>query len=407
VALAGNVISQHYFDGFVGLRWGYCPDCTAPVKIMPLGDSITRGSPDAPIYPNTVVGFRQKLFLDLGTAGYNVDFVGSLTDGDAIVDYPFDTAHEGHGGWRANGGTYGGIAPNVEGFLSAQTQPQPYNPVDVVLLHIGTNDISNGTQNPEDISLILDNIDHYSPDVSVVLARIINRKPETLATTQFNDAVENIAKTRIANGDKIIVVDQEHALDYATDMVDTLHPNQNGYDKMADVCLNALDDFLPACTQAAPVITSTAITSAYVGWPYIYNVDAEGNPAPGFSLLDTPPSGMTINPSSGVIQWTPVALGDYAVTVQSANGVGTPDTQLFTISVFTPPPCPSNIAHYWKLDETTAGSYVDFYGANSATCTDCPSVADGVVDGAQQFDSTSKVNVKDDNTFDWMATVFP
>jgi lysophospholipase L1-like esterase len=395
-ALSENEISQHHLDGSVGLGWGYCPDCAVSARIMPLGDSITRGSSPALPDPNTTVGYRQKLNLELGLAGYNVDFAGSLTDGDAAVT-SFDTAHEGHGGWEAKGGTEGGIAPNVNGFLVA-------NPADVVLLHIGTNDISNGSQNVQDITEILNNIDLLSQDITVVLARIINRTDvpaKILSTTQFNDGVAAMARTRIDNGDKITIVDQENALNYETDMADDLHPNQNGYDKMADVWLNALDDFLPACTQAAPLISSLPVTIAYVGWPYVYNVDATGNPASGFSLLDIPPSGMTINPGSGVIRWTPVALGDYDVVVQAANGVGTPDTQPFTISVLTPPPCPSNIAHYWKLDESAAGSYADFYGANSSICMDCPSAVAGIVDGAQRFDASSKVNVKDDNTFDW------
>ena len=43
-ALTENEIMQHYFDGSVGLEWGYCPDCGFAAGIMPLGDSITRGS---------------------------------------------------------------------------------------------------------------------------------------------------------------------------------------------------------------------------------------------------------------------------------------------------------------------------------------------------------------------------
>ena len=368
------------------------------VSIMPLGDSITLGSSETVTNNDLMVGYRQKLNLDLKDAGFNIDFVGSQQSGASALP-AFDIDHEGHGGWEAKGGTGGDIATNVNGFLVA-------NPADVVLLHIGTNDISGSNEKVQDITEILNNIDLFSQDITVVLARIINRTDvpaKTLATTQFNEEVAAMARTRIANGDKIIVVDQENALNYGTDMADDLHPNQTGYDKMADVWLNALDDFLPACTQVAPLISSPAVTKAYVGWPYVYNVDATGNPAPVFSLLATPPSGMTINPGSGIIQWTPVALGNYEVEVQADNGVGDPDTQPFTISVLTPPPCPSNIAHYWKLDETTAGSYADFYGANSATCTDCPAAAAGVVDGAQRFDATSRVNVKDDNTFDWQT----
>ncbi len=395
--LADKEIRQHYTDGSVGLAWGYCPDCAKSVRIMPLGDSITLGW--SPIIPSSsyMVGYRQKLNLDLKAAGYNVDFVGSLQAG-ALAIPAFDIDHEGHGGWQANGGTGGGIAPNVQGFLLA-------NPADVVLLHIGTNDISSGTQDPADIGLILDNIDLYSLNTTVVLARIINRTDypaKELATTQFNDAVENLAKARIANGDKIIIVDQEDALDYATDMADTLHPNPTGYEKMSDVWLNALSSFLPVCQTVAPNISSSPVTTAYVGWQYSYNVDATGNPAPLFSLTQAP-QGMTINSDTGIIQWVPSAPGNYNVTVAADNGVGTDSTQSFSISVAAPPLCPANMSHYWKLDETTAGSYADFYGSNNATCTDCPVATAGIVNVAQDFDAISRTNARNDNTFDWKS----
>ena len=63
-------------------------------------------------------------------------------------------------------------------------------------------------------------------------------------TTAYNDAVETMAQTRIAGGDNIIFVDMENALDYPGDMVDQYHPNTGGYEKMATVWYDALDDIL-------------------------------------------------------------------------------------------------------------------------------------------------------------------
>ena len=393
-ALTENEIREHYFDGSVRLSKGYCPDCVNPVRIMPLGDSITWGNSDSMTDNDYIVGYRQKLYLDLTSLGHYINFVGSLQSG-ALALPAFDLDHEGHPGWKTEGGT-DDLVTNAFAFLEV-------NPADLVLLHIGTNDISGGDQDPAEVSRLLDQIYRFNPNMPVVLARIINRTDnpaKTAATTQFNIDVAAMAQTRIQSGDKITIVDMENALIYPDDMDGALHPNQTGYDKMAGLWLNALNNFLPACTQVAPLIYSPAVINAYVGWPYVYNVEATGNPSPGFSILNTPPSGMTINPGSGIIQWTPAAVGNYPVTVQAHNSIGT-DTQPFTISVATPPPCPSNISHYWKLDETTAGSYADFYGANSAACTDCPSATGGVVGGAQQFDAANRVNVKDDDTFDW------
>ncbi len=48
-----------------------------PVRIMPLGDSITKGT-DGSVED---VGYRRPLYLSLTGAEYNVEFVGSQSDG--------------------------------------------------------------------------------------------------------------------------------------------------------------------------------------------------------------------------------------------------------------------------------------------------------------------------------------
>ena len=244
-------IQQHYYDGIVGLEKGYC-GCTGNIEIMPLGDSITAGYISG-LTQDYRTGYRQKLYLDLINSGYSVDFVGSLQDG-SLAAPSFDIDHEGHAGWHAKGGTGGGIAPNIYSWLVA-------NPSDVVLLHIGTNDISNGDQNATEIAEILDEIDRYEADynkkITVVLARIISRTDGVDAngdglddtTFNFNNAVEQMVNARISNGDKIIIVDQEGALDYLNDMSDFIHPNQTGYDKMSVVWYNALIKFMPFCSS--------------------------------------------------------------------------------------------------------------------------------------------------------------
>ena len=89
--------------------------------------------------------------------------------------------------------------------------------------------------------------------------------------------------------------------------------------------------FLITIRGRPPVITSTPDTTAFVGVPYTYDVDATGIPVPTFTLI-TFPTGMTIDPNTGLIQWTPAAVGDANVCVEAANSAGA-DTQCFTISV--------------------------------------------------------------------------
>jgi hypothetical protein len=82
---------------------------------------------------------------------------------------------------------------------------------------------------------------------------------------------------------------------------------------------------------AAPAITSAPVTSGMLGQLYIYDVDASGIPAPTYSLTVFP-AGMTINPATGLIEWTPAIGGSYDVRVEAANQAGT-DFQEFTIQV--------------------------------------------------------------------------
>jgi len=96
-------------------------------------------------------------------------------------------------------------------------------------------------------------------------------------------------------------------------------------------------------TNAAPVITSTAILAGTQGLAYSYDVDATdaNGDTLTYSLVDTlvaglpvpVPFGMTIDPATGVISWTPTAqVGPNPVTVQVSDGslVG---TQPFIVTV--------------------------------------------------------------------------
>ena len=86
-----------------------------------------------------------------------------------------------------------------------------------------------------------------------------------------------------------------------------------------------------------PTFTSTAVTTASEGQPYVYDVNAT-DPDAGDTLtytLATAPSGMTIDPSNGVIAWTPGAahVPSVNVTVHVGDGHGGSATQSFAIAV--------------------------------------------------------------------------
>ena len=98
------------------------------IYIMPLGDSITVGSHSGVAQREFQVAYCKALWDKLVAAGYYVDFVGSQIAGDSVPK--FDPQHETYSGMRADE-----IAVNVFNWLSN-------SPADIVLLHIGTNDIT-------------------------------------------------------------------------------------------------------------------------------------------------------------------------------------------------------------------------------------------------------------------------
>jgi lysophospholipase L1-like esterase len=253
---------------------------------MPLGDSITKGIYDGSTPPTAeTVGYRQKLYLDLTDASYDVDFVGGLEAGWEATP-PFDDDHEGHPGY-----TDDEVADEVNQWLQA-------NPPDIILLHIGTNYLKD--PDPSDVEEILEEIDTFSTEITVVLARIINRKNHHQITTDFNENIQAMADARIAVGDKIVVVDQESALDYPEDMYDLLHPNQTGYNKMADVWYEALVPLIESeCLGAGPTPTAEPTTVPPTA-------TAESTPTlPGATVTpgETPPA--TATPASTTVPLDP------------------------------------------------------------------------------------------------------
>ena len=92
-----------------------------------------------------------------------------------------------------------------------------------------------------------------------------------------------------------------------------------------------------AAGNQAPTITSIPVTTATEGQLYTYDVEAN-DPDAGDTLtfsLDLAPAGMTIDPASGLIQWTPVAgqIGINAVTARVTDQGGLFATQSYNVDV--------------------------------------------------------------------------
>jgi hypothetical protein len=150
-----------------------------------------------------------------------------------------------------------------------------------------------------------------------------------------------------------------------------------------------------------PEIVSSPKTKALSGVKYLCDVDAIGAPAPIYAL-SSGPAGMQIDEETGLIEWIPIASGDFEVTVVASNGVAPDDAQSFTVTV-SEPVCSGSMISYWNLD-TGISPYEDIYGTNDATCVNCPAGATGIVGGALEFDGgDDEISAGDDGTFDWSA----
>ncbi|MDA8090763.1 MAG: choice-of-anchor D domain-containing protein [Nitrospiraceae bacterium] len=242
---------------------GYCDMCSSPIKIMPLGDSITQGLNGT---SGDYTGYREDLKNLLLNDGFYTHFVGSQQDGcDSLFS---DCNHEGHPGYTDGPqGTGTDLSENIETNLISGSDWLKANPPDIVLLHIGTNYFdTNGTgydTSADPVSGILDNIASFDPDITVLLAKII--LPATSETypgqnnvITLNENIASMAGSRIASGisPRLFLVDQQDALNYNCDsnfdncdLYSEIHPNASGYTKMAAVWFKQLNTFLPYCGQ--------------------------------------------------------------------------------------------------------------------------------------------------------------
>ncbi|MFE1291382.1 GDSL-type esterase/lipase family protein [Streptomyces sp. NPDC058751] len=199
----------------------------AALRIMPLGDSITYGTGST-----SGAGYRSTLYRALDEQS-DVEYVGSQWSGPAISP----NSHEGHPGWLI--GDIAGITDSVV---------TTYRP-NVVLLHIGTNDMNNNVDPdgaPARLGSLIDQILRNDPKVTLLVSTIVpSAFPETNARiTRYNAAIPGVVEARRAAGKHVRLVRMNTVS--TANLADGLHPDDRGYEKMAaafyDGLLRAADD---------------------------------------------------------------------------------------------------------------------------------------------------------------------
>lgn len=187
------------------------------LRLLTLGASIAYGytSPDGN-------GFRFGVRNKLECNGNPVNMIGSVHEGQMG-----DNDVEGWPGFRI-----GQVADKAE--LSIPSKPN------VILLHVGTNDMAQGFEVATAhlrLGALIDHLFATIPGVAIIASTLLpNRNPTTEANVQiFNPKIAPLVVARQNAGKKIALAHFSLAPFSTADLgTDGTHPTEAGYQKMAD-----------------------------------------------------------------------------------------------------------------------------------------------------------------------------
>lgn len=234
-----------------------------PLRILPLGDSITRGSyltqhAHGPYQGKAIGranpkggGWRKLLQDHLRAAGVRYDFVGELNYhayGEAgTVDPAFDPDHHGLAGFNNRQILEGGTVPTPADVLAALETTRLTVPdlatvlerqqPDIILLMSG----ANGFDAPARDELIRQ-IGRRS-SAHLFVATILPQKPPRAGWEQvddYNATLPSIVSAQQAAGHRVTLVDMNHAIGADDLLPDGVHPGPEGLRKMAAAWFRAL-----------------------------------------------------------------------------------------------------------------------------------------------------------------------
>ena len=217
------------------LAWALEAGTSRRTRVMALGDSITRGTNTG---SNITYSYRDPLTLDLDMAECSYDMVGTLqsnVSGDP--DRLFDWDHEGHGGFTTTQ-----IRGNLTNYLEG-------NIPDIVLIHLGTNDLLQGLSeatSEANLENIVANLRGKNASVTILLAQIIpadyqegtgqQAAVENLAANvpSYNTMLAEFAAGQTSDASRIILVDLN--TDFPIDQLDPdgIHPTATAEEFMAE-----------------------------------------------------------------------------------------------------------------------------------------------------------------------------
>jgi lysophospholipase L1-like esterase len=203
-------------------------------RIMPIGDSLTRGGEDV-VPPH--FSYRGPLQKKLRDTGYQYDFVGGAvltsTNGN-------DFAHEGHAGYTIGGVDPGfdvsgfrmGITDNITRYLNSVQSP------DVILLLVGINDVFVERVPgwaPDRLEALVNLIKTQRPDAKIVVASLLRLEGEATPrdlTLSINARARFLGER--SDSDNVFFADLATVDLQAADYSDGVHLSPAGAAKVAD-----------------------------------------------------------------------------------------------------------------------------------------------------------------------------
>lgn len=248
-----DAVTDLFGNPFAGIAddttWNFAT-AAAPLRIMPMGDSITVGYTNADWTGGAFeFGYRSGLYTLLTQAGYDFQFVGSSTEPwtfrDPVTTDPAwppainlaDLGQDGHNGYGGQSASF--LNSNISSWLAADDP-------DIILLKIGTN-----SQDKSGLQTLVDTITTTKPDCHLIIAQIMPKYSYQQGIVDYNTWIrDTLVPAQQAQGRKVTLVDQYAP--FLTNPADLTtidqslfsnginHPSNPGYDKMAQVWFDAI-----------------------------------------------------------------------------------------------------------------------------------------------------------------------
>lgn len=200
-------------------------------RVLPLGDSITDSSSVQPSY-------RVVLLRMAADSGYRFRFVGSQLERPSpqSADGASSYYHEGHSGWRADE-----ILSRIEQW-AIEASP------DIVLIHLGHNDLCQGQSvqsTVKDLADIIDVLRSVNTRVRIVLAQIIRSSATCHSKIpELNGKLPDLVATKTSTSSPVLLADLYTGFVPETMTVEGVHPNASGNAWMAERWFERLQPLL-------------------------------------------------------------------------------------------------------------------------------------------------------------------